>query len=186
MKTTLNKIQTHSPCEDGWDKLLLHLSKTSADDEPLDLLTILDSNGLEDTLWALRAVDGYDRELRLYACWCACQVLPVFERKNPNELRPRRCIETSALYAEGLADKSEMVAAGAAAWVAAWAAWAAWYAWAAWVAAGAAAGAAWAAWADWDAAGAAWAKWDVKDNQKREFKKMLTEGHDYMRLADYS
>ena len=182
MKTTLNKIQTHSPCEDGWDKLLLHLSKTSVDDEPLDLLTILDSNGLEDTLWALRAVNGYDRELRLYACWCACQVLPVFERKNPNELRPRRCIETSALYAEGLADKSEMVAAGAAAWAAAWDARDEWDEWDAWVAAWVA-GAAWAAWAEWDAARAAWA---AKANQKREFKKMLTEGHDYMRLADYS
>lgn len=60
MQTTLNKIKLHSPCEDGWKKLLNHLNKTEADDEPLELRTILESNGLDDTLWAFRAVDGKD------------------------------------------------------------------------------------------------------------------------------
>ena len=74
MKTTLNKIRDYSPCQKGWEKLLKHLGKTRADDEPLSLLTILDSNGLDDVLWCLRAVDGYDKEKRLYAVWCARQV----------------------------------------------------------------------------------------------------------------
>ena len=51
MKTTLNKIRKHSPCADGWQKLLTSLGKTKADDEPLSLLTILDSNGLDDAIW---------------------------------------------------------------------------------------------------------------------------------------
>ena len=34
MKTTLNKIREHSPCESGWRKLLAHLGKTKSDDEP--------------------------------------------------------------------------------------------------------------------------------------------------------
>ncbi len=38
--TTLNKIRAHSPCADGWAKLLRHLGKTQADDEPVSLLTL--------------------------------------------------------------------------------------------------------------------------------------------------
>ena len=41
MKTTLNKIRAHSPCRDGWEKLLRHLGKSAADDEPLLIETIL-------------------------------------------------------------------------------------------------------------------------------------------------
>jgi len=74
MRTTLNKIRAHSPCRDGWEKLLRHLNKTAADDEPLPLEEILNSNGLGDALWCLRAVEGRDREIRLYAVWCARQV----------------------------------------------------------------------------------------------------------------
>jgi hypothetical protein len=55
--TTLNSIRKHSPCEDGWKKLLKHLGKTRADDEPVTLLAILESNGLDDALWCLRAID---------------------------------------------------------------------------------------------------------------------------------
>lgn len=48
MNTTLNKIRAHSPCVLGWSKLLDNLGKTQADDEPLAITTILDSNGLDD------------------------------------------------------------------------------------------------------------------------------------------
>ena len=68
--TTLNKIREHRPCQDGWPKLLKNLGKTVADDEPVALTTILDSNGLDDALWCLRAVDGHDREIRLFAVAC--------------------------------------------------------------------------------------------------------------------
>ncbi len=74
MKTTLNKIRSHSPCEPGWRILLEHLGKTKADDAPLSLLTILDNNGIEDALWCLRAVTGYQAKFRRYAIWCAMRV----------------------------------------------------------------------------------------------------------------
>lgn len=64
MKTTLNKIRKHFPCASGWTKLLKHLGKTQADDEPISILTIMNSNGLYDALWCLRAVDGYEAELQ--------------------------------------------------------------------------------------------------------------------------
>ena len=73
IETTLNKIRAHGPCEEGWEKLLKHLGKTQADDEPLPLLTVLDSNGLDDTLGCLRSVPEHNREWRLFAVWCAKQ-----------------------------------------------------------------------------------------------------------------
>ena len=74
MKTTLNKIRAHHPCRDGWEKLLRGLGKTQADDDPLWIDQILDCNSLSDALWCLRAVEGCDREIRLYAVWCARRV----------------------------------------------------------------------------------------------------------------
>ena len=74
MKTTLNKIRSHGPCTEGWTKLLKNLGKTKADDEPLAITTILESNGLDDALWCLRAVDGYRKEMRLFAVECVRSV----------------------------------------------------------------------------------------------------------------
>jgi hypothetical protein len=73
MKTTLNKVRSHSPCISGWKKLLNTLGKTEADDEELSLLTILNSNGVEDAIWCFRAVDGHDAEIRGFARFCAMQ-----------------------------------------------------------------------------------------------------------------
>jgi hypothetical protein len=74
MRTTLNKIREHSPCRDNWEKLLRGLGKTQADDDPMWIDEILDINGLDDAIWCLRAVEGCDREIRLYAVWCARRV----------------------------------------------------------------------------------------------------------------
>ena len=78
--TTLNEIREHSPCASGWTKLLKSLDKTHADNEPLALERILDSNGIDEALWALRAVKGHDNGLRLFACQCARLVLPIYEK----------------------------------------------------------------------------------------------------------
>jgi hypothetical protein len=123
MKTTLNAIRKHGPCEDGWKKLLRHLGKTQADDEPLSIATILDSNGLDDALWCLRAVEGCDREIRLYAAWCARQVQHLMT--DPRSLA---ALDVAERYAQGLATDEELRAAldaaraaGDAARAAAWA-----------------------------------------------------------------
>jgi len=150
MITTLNQIRAHGPCADGWRKLLANLGKTRADDEPLPITTVLDSNGLDDALWCLRAVPGHDREKRLYAVWCARQVQHLL-----TDPRSIAALDVAERHANGLASDDELAAAreaardaaGAAAWAAAGdAAWAAARA-AAWAAARAAAGA-----AAWDAA----------------------------------
>jgi hypothetical protein len=121
--TTLNAIREHGPCEDGWRKLLRHLGKTSPDDEPLSIVTVLDSNGLDDALWCLRAVTGHDREIRLYAVWCARQVQHLMT--DPRSLA---ALDVAERYAHALATDEELTVAWTAAWDAAWdAAWtAAW------------------------------------------------------------
>ena len=145
MQTTLKKIRAHSPCASGWTRLLAHLGKTKADNKPLPLSSILESNGLDDTLWCFQAVDGFDREKRLYFVWCVRQVQHLMT--DPRSLAAPDVAEQ---FANGLASAGELAAANDAANDAATDA--ANAAWAAWAAANANANAtanaaAWAAWA---------------------------------------
>jgi hypothetical protein len=122
MTTTLNKIKAHSPCADGWAKLLLFLNKTEADDEPLSIATIIQSNGIRDAVWALCAVEGKDKEIRLFAADCAESVLHIYEKQYPNDDRPRKAIQAARDYANGVIGTHELAAARDDAWAAAWAA----------------------------------------------------------------
>ena len=106
MNTTLNAIREHSPCADGWAKLLRHLGKTQADDDPLPILTVLESNGLDDALWALRAVHGREREIRLFAVWCARQVQHLM-----TDNRIVDALDVAERSANGLASAVELAAA---------------------------------------------------------------------------
>jgi len=117
MKTTLNKIRAHSPCADGWENLLRNLGKTKADNEPLLLTTILASNGIDDALWCLRAVDGHKREMRLFAVNCARSVQHLMTDK-----RSLDALDVAERYANGLATQKELAAAARAARAAAGAA----------------------------------------------------------------
>ena len=161
--TTLNHIRAAHPCEDGWTKLLKHLGKAKADDEPLALITVLDSNGLDDALWVLSNAMPDDRLARHFQAWCAEQVLHIFEAERPDD---KRVSDQITMLRNDEASNNERAAAGAAARAAAWAAAGAAARAAAWAAAGAVA---WAA--AWDAASAAaWAK------QERQLRKMLEAG----------
>ena len=68
--TTLRQIRQHNPCREGWRTLLSALGKTEVDDEPLPLTTILQSNGLDDALWCLHTITGYDKEIIRFALAC--------------------------------------------------------------------------------------------------------------------
>jgi hypothetical protein len=140
VNTTLNKIRVHAPCTDGWKKLLSHLGKTQADDVPLSIITILDSNGLDDALWCLRAVECHDREIRLYAVWCARQVQHLM-----TDPRSIAALDVAERFANGEASQQELYAAwataGDAARATAWDAEGAAARVTAWAAAGATAGA---------------------------------------------
>lgn len=147
--TTLIRIRDACPCKNGWEKLLANLGKTKADDEPLQLLTILDSNGFDDALWVLSLAMPDDRLARHFQAWCAEQVLHHFEAAFPRDMRVRDQI---AMLRNDHATDAARDASRAAAQVAAW---------------GAPRAAAWdaaqvAAWdAAWDAA------WGAQERQLR-------------------
>ena len=65
--TNLSAIKEWHPCLNGWHKLLVNLDKCAADTEPLSMQTILDSNGLEDAIWAIRAIGATEYDARLFA-----------------------------------------------------------------------------------------------------------------------
>ncbi len=152
--TTLRQIRQHNPCREGWRTLLSALGKTEVDDEPLPLTTILQSNGLDDALWCLRTITGYDKEIIRFALACAQEVrhlmtdqrslnvLDALERHLESPLSrqeldrvlaaaraaARAVVWAARAAAEAAALAAERAAAGTAAeaaWAAAEAAWAA-------------------------------------------------------------
>ena len=137
--TTLKEIRRHRPCQPGWQRLLSHLGKTKPDDEPLSLITILESNGFGHAIWCLRALPESEHwRVRLFTVACANQVKHLMtDERSLNALR------VSKAYALGFASRIEFVTASEEAWDGAWGA--AWHA--SWVAD-------WTAnWtADWEAA----------------------------------
>ena len=146
LSTTFAKLKEYDACIPRYQ----HLAKSLGGiikygrNTPIDLMTILDINGVEDCIWALRAAIEPDRDkiARLFACDCADTVLPIFESEKPDDPRPRKAIQTARDYAVGLATQDQLAAARdaaraaardaawaaaraaarAAAWAAAWAA----------------------------------------------------------------
>jgi len=104
--TTLNRIRKHDPCVEGYRKLLRHLGKTKADDEPLPFSVIVESNGMEEALWACCTVPEHDREWRLFAVWCARQMQHLM-----TDQRSHDAINVAERFALGAATKNELAAA---------------------------------------------------------------------------
>lgn len=132
--TTLKSLREHQVCADGYNKLVCSLKGEAFDcsdretyihyrhDEPIPLARILESNGLDDALWALRACEQtpeLQRAERLFAVWCARQVQNLMADKRSID-----AIDVAERHAYGDATDEELDAAWAdAAWAAA--AWAA-------------------------------------------------------------
>jgi hypothetical protein len=175
---TLEQIKSHHPCTDGWRKILAARGGVKADHSaPFPLSEALDSNGLDDTLWALRCLPEHDALWRRYAVWCARQVQHLMS--DPRSLD---ALDVADRYSQGLATDAELAAAWAAARAAEAAAWdATWDAagdatWDAAEDAARAAGA--AAWAARAAAGdAAWAARDAAgDAHSEKLRQILDSG----------
>ena len=159
---SLNEIREQSPCKQGWEKLLKSKKNTHRN-EQFPLSDIIDSNGLNDTLWCLRVRPEHSNLWRKYAVWCARQV----EHLMTDE-RSKDALNIAWRHSEGEATDEELAAAEDAAEDAARAAWDA-AAWAAW---DAAARAAWdAAWAAGDAARAA-----ARAEQENKLREILKAG----------
>lgn len=123
MTLTLNDIKSKSPCTDGYQKLLKSFDKTSSDDTKVSIQHLLQSNGIDDTLWVIyNCIPDRIMDKRNMCADFAESVLHIFEEKYPADKRPRQAIE---ICREENATQKEVGAARDAAWAAGDAAWAA-------------------------------------------------------------
>ena len=89
------------------------------DDTPINLLTILETNGLDDAIWALSATaENCEKVARLMAADFAEQVLPLWQKYSQDK-RPELAIKAARDFAHGLITILELAAARAAVWAAA-------------------------------------------------------------------
>lgn len=103
LTTSLSKLR-----ECGFDasarcKLAETLGSECDENSPINMLTILDTNGVDEMLWALGSIDT--PESRNLACRLSVkfaeEALPVYERLKPNDSRPRDALEATTAYLEG-------------------------------------------------------------------------------------
>jgi len=74
------------------------------------IIDILDTDGFDQALQSLCQVTGYDREIRLYAVWCAQQVQHLLA-----DQRSINALNVSAQFATGFATAEELASAHVAA-----------------------------------------------------------------------
>ena len=79
LTTSFALLRKASACKPRYTFLRESLSREEyADDTPINLLTILETNGLEDALWALSATaENCEKVARFMAADFAEQVLPI-------------------------------------------------------------------------------------------------------------
>lgn len=105
---TLQSLKDFKACEDGYDTLMCSLPIGFPEDQPINLLSALDSNPVNDVFWALRAVSQDLRPiLGPLSADVAEAVLPIFERAYPNDNRPRKAIEAARLGNPDAADAAD-------------------------------------------------------------------------------
>jgi hypothetical protein len=96
--TTLNDLRNNGMHDFGFKKLRKHVGFDYAMDEEIDLLTVLEFNGIEDMLWALRAMksrrDSVPIALQLTIEFTKL-LLPIFEGNRKNVDVIRRSIEAA-------------------------------------------------------------------------------------------
>jgi len=179
LHTTFARAKKAGACIESYRKFAKYKGGVTkwGKDTPFPLSEVLEVCGLDDAIWCLCIViEPADTEIRLFACDCAERALHIWEKKYPDDKRPRQAIETARKYAMGQATQHNLDAAGVAAWAAARAARVA--AWAAVRAAGDAAGV--AARAAGDAARAAGdaaraVTWDARDAEREWQKQRFLE-----------
>ena len=110
--TTLAKIRSHSPCEDGYKKLCKSLGgiRKYGKDTPITVRQIVESNGLADALWCLRTMPEHNNRWRLLAVRYARTV-----QRFMTDPRSLAALDVAERHANGLATDDELKAAWAAA-----------------------------------------------------------------------
>lgn len=98
LTTTLRELKNHHARDSRYMVLTESLGgeKNYGLDTELTLLQIRESNGLADAIWALRASNKPELA-RFIAADFAEHVLDIFEKKYPNDKRPRLAIEAARM-----------------------------------------------------------------------------------------
>lgn len=125
LHTTFAKLHKAGACPPRYKMLAKALGGISkyGRNTPIPLALILETNGLDDALWSIRAtVEDSSRFTRLLACEFAEHILHLSGENHPQDKRPSQAIETTRRYANGQATEEELAVAWAAARAAAWAA----------------------------------------------------------------
>ena len=90
LTTTLYSLRKHHACDSRYGYLVSALGPDYGDKTPINLLAILEHNGVDDCLWALCATaQNCDMVARLMAADFAEVVLPLYEGQHPGDARPR-------------------------------------------------------------------------------------------------
>ena len=127
-EVTLKQLRENKACVLGYNKVVCALKGIKyieretyirfKHDAPISLVSILESNGLDDALWCLRVNDAeWSRDSRLFAVWCARQVQHLM-----NDERSINALDVAEKFANGEATQDDLDAARVAAWDAAMAA----------------------------------------------------------------
>ncbi len=114
---SLQSIRDHNPCRPSWEQLLRHTRphRTARDlTYRVPLRTIIDLLGLDDALWAFRALDKADTK---WGVLTTCDVVePAMQYID--DPRPMECLCVMRAWARGEATAAERTVALAAAWAA--------------------------------------------------------------------
>ena len=118
LTTTLNLLRKHNACVTGLKILIDNVGKDYAEDKPINLLTILESNCVGHFFWATRAIEQnfIDVKSTLISILCdiAESVLYIFESKHPGNSRPRDAIEAARKVAADDTEENRNAAKSAA------------------------------------------------------------------------
>jgi len=108
----IEKNHIDEACQGGRIELLASLNKMLSNNEPLNLIKIYESNGLDDAIWALRFFDY--KYYSLFLADVADTVLSVFEAMS-DDLSPQKCIQAIRDHHAGLIDDQALAVAATAA-----------------------------------------------------------------------
>jgi hypothetical protein len=107
--TTLKLCKENNACESGYRMLSKSLPSGQDYDTLIPLTHVIESNGLVDAIWALRATTKPCRNfIAEFAVWCAEQVLDIYEKEYPDDKRVRECLEGIRKYQRGEISKEDL------------------------------------------------------------------------------
>lgn len=113
--TTKRLLRKHGACAPSYRKFF-RVHRKYAEDDPIPLTVILETNGLDDALWCLKATtEPSERFVRELACDFAEHLLPIWEAAYPDDKRPKEAIEVTRRFARGEATQADLSAARSAA-----------------------------------------------------------------------